>query len=53
MNQNLTLYQVSPKVAETVFTRIKEFNRGRTAANMLFGVSFHTKICLYSYGHLP
>lgn len=42
MNQNLTLYQVSPKVAETVFTRIKEFNRGRTAANGCYVISTST-----------
>ena len=42
MNQNLTLYQVSPKVAETVFAHIEEFNRGRTAANGCYAISTST-----------
>ena len=42
MNQNLTLYQVPSEVAETLFARIDEFNRGRTEANGCYAISTST-----------
>ncbi len=42
MDRNLTLYQVSPQLAETVFARIDEFNRGRTVVNGCYAISMST-----------
>ena len=42
MSRNLTLYQVSPRLAEKVFGSIDEFNRGRTAANGCYAISMAT-----------
>lgn len=42
MSRNLTLYQVSPRLAEKVFGSIDEFNRGRTNANGCYAISMAT-----------
>lgn len=42
MDRNLTLYQVSPQLAESVFARIDEFNRGRTVVNGCYAISMLT-----------
>lgn len=42
MDYDLTLYQVSPRLAETVIARIGEFNRGRTTVNGCYAISVAT-----------
>lgn len=42
MDYDLTLYQVSPRLAETVIARIGEFNRGRTIVNGCYAISVAT-----------
>ena len=42
MDYDFTLYQVSPRLAETVIARIGEFNRGRTTVNGCYAISVAT-----------